>query len=88
MQPGVYDVHLPIMLENEGQAVYRERKEKDCLILQEDLDSLGLWEADWQMKFNVAKCHSMSITNTNKSFMATLCISKLWKTFSPLIILV
>ena len=62
MQPGVYDVHLPIMLENEGQAVYRERKEKDCLILQEDLDSLGLWEADWQMKFNVAKCHSMRVT--------------------------
>ena len=32
------------------------------LILQEDLDSLGLWEADWQMKFNVAKCHSMRVT--------------------------
>ena len=31
---------------------------QDCLILQEDLDSLGLWEADWQMKFNVDKCHS------------------------------
>ena len=28
---------------------------QDCLILQKDLDSLGLWEADWQMKFNVAK---------------------------------
>ena len=22
----------------------------------------GLWEADWQMKFNVAKCHSMRVT--------------------------
>ena len=32
------------------------------LILQKDLDSLGLWEADWQMKFNVAKCHSMRVT--------------------------
>ena len=31
---------------------------QDCLILQEDLDSLGLWEVDWHMKFNVAKCHS------------------------------
>ena len=28
----------------------------------EDLDSLGLWEADWQMKFKVAKCHSMRVT--------------------------
>ena len=26
---------------------------QDCLILQEGSDSLGLWEADWQMKFNV-----------------------------------
>ena len=28
---------------------------QDCLILQEDLDSLALWEADWQMKFYVAE---------------------------------
>ena len=34
---------------------------QDCLILQEDLTSLGQWEADWQMKFNVAKCHSMRV---------------------------
>ena len=27
-QPGVYNVHLPIMLESERQAVYRERKTK------------------------------------------------------------
>ena len=31
-------------------------------ILQEDLTSLGQWEADCQMKFNVAKCHSMRVT--------------------------
>ena len=35
---------------------------QDCLILQEDLDSLGPWEAEWQMKFNVAKCHSKRVT--------------------------
>ena len=35
---------------------------QDCFILQEDLTSLGQWEADWQMKFNVAKCHSMRVT--------------------------
>ena len=27
---------------------------QDCLILREDLTSLEHWEADWQMKFNVA----------------------------------
>ena len=34
----------------------------DCLILQDDLDRLVQWEADWQMKFNVAKCHSMRVS--------------------------
>ena len=34
----------------------------DCQILQDDLNSLGQWETDWQMKFNVAKCHSMRVT--------------------------
>ena len=32
---------------------------QDCLTLQEDLTSLGQMKADWQMKLNVAKCHSM-----------------------------
>ena len=35
---------------------------KDCEILQEDLNSLARWETDWQMKFNVDKCHSMRVT--------------------------
>ena len=34
----------------------------DCQNLQDDLNSLAQWETDWQMKFNVAKCHSMRVT--------------------------
>ena len=34
----------------------------DCQILQNDLNSLAQWETVWQMKFNVAKCHSMRVT--------------------------
>ena len=34
----------------------------DCLILQDDLDRLAQWEADWQMKFSVAKCHSLRVS--------------------------
>ena len=34
----------------------------DCQILQDDLNRLAQREADWQMKFNVAKCHSMRVT--------------------------
>ena len=30
--------------------------------MQENLTSLGQWEANWQMKFSVAKCHSMRVT--------------------------
>ena len=32
------------------------------MTLQEDLTTLGQWEADWQMKFNMAKCHSIRVT--------------------------
>ena len=35
---------------------------QNCLILQEYLVSLAVWEADWQMKFNVVKCLSMRVT--------------------------
>ena len=38
----------------------------DCLILQDDLDRLAQWETDWQMKFNVAKCHSIPSRQTNQ----------------------
>ena len=34
----------------------------DCQILQDHLNSLAQWETDWQMKVNVAKCHSMRVT--------------------------
>ena len=34
----------------------------DCQILQDDLNYLAQWETDWQTKFNVAKCHSMRVT--------------------------
>ena len=34
----------------------------DCQILQDDLNSLAQWETYWQMKFNIAKCHSMRVT--------------------------
>ena len=33
----------------------------DCQILQDDLNNLAQWESDWQMKFNVAKFHSIRV---------------------------
>ena len=58
---------------------------QDCLTLQEDLTSLGQWEADWQMKFNVAKCHSMRVTrhqHHKKSFWLLTTQSNFGKMFS------
>ena len=44
--------------------LYRNIKSPlDCQILQDDLNSLAKWETDWQMKFNVSKCHSMRVTS-------------------------
>ena len=34
--------------------------------MQEDFTSLGQWEADWQMKFTVARCHSMRVTRLTR----------------------
>ena len=43
--------------------VYRNIKTlTDCQILQDDLNSLAQWETDRQMKFYVAKYHSMRVT--------------------------
>ena len=61
---------------------------RDCLTLQEDLTSLGQWEVDWQMKFDVAKCHSMRVTrhqhHKHKLFDYSLHnqTTKSWKMFS------
>ena len=42
--------------------LYRNIKSlTDCQILQDDLNSLAQSETDWQMKLNVAKCHSMRV---------------------------
>ena len=37
---------------------------EDCLMLQEDLNSLQLWANKWQMMFNTDKCELIRITNT------------------------
>ena len=42
---------------------------QDCFILHEDLISLGQWVANWQMKFNVAKCHSMRVNQHHKQIL-------------------
>ena len=57
------NIRSSVRLFADGCVLYRNiNSPKDCEILQEDLNSLARWETDWQMKFNVAKCHSMRVT--------------------------
>ena len=46
--------------------------EEDQKIFQEGLDKLMKWSQDWQMDFNVDKCHIMHIGNNNKEFKSGL----------------
>ena len=57
-------IRFSVRLFAEDFVLYRNiHSLQDCLILQEDLTSLEQWEANKQMKFNVAKCHSMRVTH-------------------------
>ena len=45
--------------------VYRQiNRPEDCLILQEDLNSLAEWESKWGMAFHPQKCSVLSITRS------------------------
>ena len=57
------NIRSSVCLCEDDYVLYRNNNSiQDCLILQEVLTSLGQWEADSQMKFNVVKCHSMRVT--------------------------
>ena len=59
----LYSIRSSVRLFSDDCALYGNIcSVQDSLTLQEDLTSLGQWEANWQMKFNVAKCHSMRVT--------------------------
>ena len=81
-----YNIRSSVRLFADDCVLYRNiHSLQDCLTLQEDLTSLGQWEADWQMKFNIAKCHSMRVTRHqhHKQIPSTTHFTiKLWKMFS------
>ena len=57
------NIRSSVLLFADDCVLYRNIKSPiDCQTLQDDLNSLAQWETDWQMKFNVAKCHSMRVT--------------------------
>ena len=51
----------------DGSLLFRIiNSQQDGILLQEDLDALGMWERTWQMGFNATKCSVMHILPSNK----------------------
>ena len=46
--------------------------ENDQKVFQEGIDSLMKWANDWQMEFNVDKCHIMHLGRENKKYKYTM----------------
>ena len=56
-----------IRLFADDSLLYRKIESKsDCIILQNDLNTLQKWEAKWKMEFHPQKCQHLRITNKQK----------------------
>ena len=68
----VQSVKSSVRLFADDTALYRAIKiQQDTLILQENLDTLERWETEWQMAFNVEKCHLLRVTKKKKPINST-----------------
>ena len=50
---------------DDTKGLHKVNNEDDASKLQKDLDSLYKWSCDWQMLFNLDKCHVLHFGNTN-----------------------
>ena len=77
------NVRSSVRLFADDYVLYRNIKSPiDCKILQDDLNCLAQWETDWQMKFNVTKCHSMRVT---WHLPDKKCLAVRVRTFRPIV---
>ena len=51
------------------QSVFLIRSLNDCILLQQDIESLLMWSYIWGMNFNIDKCYLLSITRNNLPFI-------------------
>ena len=57
--------HSEIQLFADDIILYKEiTTVRDAQQLQEDLESLQLWEGTWLLKFSIPKCNVLKITST------------------------
>jgi hypothetical protein len=63
--------------------LYRKiRKEEDTAYLQQDLDSLQLWENEWLIQCNLDKCEVPRVINKRKPFIRNYTIHEKKKTLA------
>ena len=63
--------HSKIRLFADDIMVYKEiTTVRDAKQLQEDLESLQLWEGTWLLKFSIPKCNVLNITRAIKHKIA------------------
>ena len=68
------NVSSKVRLYADDVLIYNSKE--DCLMLQEDLNSLQLWANKWQMMFNTDKCELIRITNTKLHICMTTIFSR------------
>ena len=63
--------HSKIRLFADDIVLYKEISAvRDAQQLQEDLESLQLWEGTWLLKFSIPKCHVLKVTRATKHAIA------------------
>ena len=62
---------IRLFADNKIIVLYKEISAmRDAQQLQEDLESLQLWEGTWLLKFSIPKCHVLKVTRATKHTIA------------------
>ena len=62
--------HLLRLFADDSVVYRRISSPADAALLQDDLDTLQLWESRWLMRFNATKCQVLRVTNKRKPILA------------------
>ena len=60
---------------DDAKCFLKTRSLNDCVLLQQDIESLLMWSYIWGMDFNIDKCNVLSITRNNLPFIFEYKIS-------------
>ena len=62
--------HSPFICRRQHH-IQTNKKQRDAIKLQQDLDAAGKWEQDWLMHFQPDKCTIVSVTQKRKTILHT-----------------